>query len=200
MEVMPVFAHPVENTLFLFRSGDGAARRTYAHLADISSFSVLAQMAEQGANGPALSRRTLDSLLDLMRAPADVKKVDAGGGFIHGDALDFASDSSTRLRLSHGITAVPPWVAGHASIAAFAEVDVLIADGAEVYLRGVARRSLAAWFPGIPAAGIQELALCPIVDVPAGTLIHRSNDADSEARLILSGIAEIDSGDGESGG
>jgi hemerythrin len=196
MEVKPVYSpHPVENTLFLFRSGEGQARRTYAHLADISPFSVLQQMADAGKDGPALSRRSLDSLLQIMREPADVKKVDAGGGIIHGNPLDFASDTSPRLLLSHGITAIPPAMVGRASIAGFAEVDLLIPGGAEAHLRQVARKSLAAWFPGILESRIDELARCPIVDVPSGAVMHSSGDDD--VQLILSGIAEAtDSVDG----
>jgi hemerythrin len=188
MEVKPVYSpHPVETTVFFFRSGEGRARRTYAHLADISSFDVLEHMTDASRNGPALSRRSLDSLLHHLAEPADVKKIDAGGSFIHGNALDFTSDTSGRLLLSHGIASVPPELAAHASIAGFAEVDVLISDGAIEHLRSVARASLAAWFPGITGPGIEEIARCPIVDVSAGTTIHPSND--SSARLILSGIA-----------
>jgi hemerythrin len=189
MEVRPVYSpHPVETTVFFFRSGKRAARRTYAHLTDLSSFSVLHNLAVEGKDGAALSRRSHDQLIEKLLEPVDVKKVDAGGGSIHGDALDFSSDSSRRLLLSHGIPSVPPELAERGAIAGFAEVDVLISDGSVEHLRRVASASLKAWFPGVSRALIQELARCPVVEVAAGTEILPSDNPG--ARLILSGIAE----------
>jgi hemerythrin len=56
LEVRPLYSpHPVDTTVFFFRAFDGGAPKTYAHLADIPSLSVLGKLVE-GRNGvPALS-------------------------------------------------------------------------------------------------------------------------------------------------
>ena len=200
MEVRPVYSpHPVETTMFVFRSGRGADRRTYAHLVDLSSRSVLEKMAASQKDGPGLSRQRLASLLRHMREPADVKKVDAGGGAIHGDALDFTTDASPRLLLSHGITVVPDGFSARASIASFGDADVLIPNGTRTYLRQVARLSLAAWFPRLSGDKREELSSCPILDFTVGATVAPGPGAEPDALLILTGIVqETHPGNGQS--
>lgn len=125
LEVLPIHSpHPVETTILRFR----AFGKTYAHWADLSSFQVLDSMARPGpVSGPpppgmdpgAVARVKADYL-----EAADLKKIDAGGGMIHGEADDFAHDSSGLILISH--TDSPgavqrPW----ARIADFGEVTIL---------------------------------------------------------------------------
>jgi hemerythrin len=98
LEVMPVFSpHPVETSLFRFR----AFGRTYAHWADLSSFKVLDSMATDDSSRPGMSKERITRVKADYLEPADLKKLDVGGGMIHGDADDFSRDASAELFLSH---------------------------------------------------------------------------------------------------
>ena len=58
LEVMPVFSpHPVETSVFFFRAFWEKGYRTYAHLADISSFEVLRKMVTRTRRRTASRRR-----------------------------------------------------------------------------------------------------------------------------------------------
>jgi hemerythrin len=180
MSVRPLYSpHPVETTVFFFRVPDGSGTRTYAHLADIPSFDVLGKLAAAGPEGPALSASAHSEFIKELLTPADVKKIDAGGGMIHGDAADFVHDSSTKIIMSHGAAA-----AG----VGFGDQDVLIAGSPEEYCRRAARASLAAWFPGVAGPERDALAAHQLVEVQSGELVHAPGDPD--ARLVLLGIAE----------
>jgi len=118
-EVMPLYApHPVETTVLMFRADCQGAARTYAHLADITSFEILDKL--KGA----------DSVLEPFRREilqqVDVKKLDAGGGLIHGRALDFSQDPSPRIIFSHGMPGLSAEEKTFGAIVAFGAADVLI--------------------------------------------------------------------------
>jgi hemerythrin-like metal-binding protein len=132
LEVRPTMSpHPVETTVFRFRARDGDAYRSYAHLADLASFAVLDSMVVGDPAKPGISAelaaRTKAAYLEV----ADVKKVDVGGGMIHGSAADFALDGSGRLLLSHSSSPIGERDRGRASVASFGEEDVLLARGPE---------------------------------------------------------------------
>ena len=191
MGVRPVYSpHPVETTVFFFRARSGEERRSYSHLADIPSLEVLDGLVKGRGTGPAMSPESRDAFVADVRAPVDLKKIDCGGGLIHGNAGDFAGDRSKRIVLSHGILSIPPELAGNAARVSFGEVDVLFAGGTEEYLRRSARASLASWFPEVAAAELEPLVGCPIRDIPAGTEVRTRKSRTSEVLLILSGVAE----------
>jgi len=128
LEVMPAMSpHPVETTVFRFRARGAEGSRCYAHLADIASFAVLDAMVEKDARKPGISRDLAARTKAIYLKEADVKKIDAGGGMIHGDATDFMGDESGRILLSHGIVSIPPGAGANVSIARFGDEEVLIA-------------------------------------------------------------------------
>lgn len=103
VQVLPLFSpHPVETTVFHFRVSDGQGGwKSYAHLADISSFEVLDAMVQDDPTKPGLASADVQTVKEMYLLPADLKKLDIGGGMIHGHALDFRNDSSGELLLSH---------------------------------------------------------------------------------------------------
>ena len=128
LEVLPTMSpHPVETTVLRFRVRDGDTHRSYAHLADLASFEVLDSMVVGDGALPGitaeLAARTKAAYLEV----ADIKKVDAGGGMIHGDASDFALDGSGRLLLSHGYPQGGFPKGGRTSVALFGDEDILVA-------------------------------------------------------------------------
>jgi len=102
LDVMPVFSpHPVETDVFFFRSKGPGGIKTYAHLADIAAFKVLDKMISDDPAKPGVSSALVAQAKAAYLEKVDIKKLDIGGGMIHGDALDFASDQSGEILLSH---------------------------------------------------------------------------------------------------
>jgi hemerythrin-like metal-binding protein len=185
-EVKPVYSpHPVETTIFFFRAGQGTGRRVYGHLADMPSFEVLDKLAAPGKNGPALSARSREAFLKTVSEPVDLKKVDVGGGLIHGNAADFAHDGSTRLLLSHGIR-VLTGADAVGRIASFGDIDVLIPGP----VRAVADASPAAAPSGIGAA-MDALDRCLLFADVRTDSIRRAVAAAMEKRILPKGGAVL---------
>jgi hemerythrin-like metal-binding protein len=130
LEVLPIMSpHPVETTTFRFRARGEGGSRSYAHLADLASFAVLDSMIVEDRSLPGVSADLAARTKSAYLEPADVKKVDVGGGMIHGSAADFAMDESGRILLSHTSSPAPVEPGGRTTVAFFGEEDVLIARG-----------------------------------------------------------------------
>ena len=98
LEVRPIFSpHPVETTCFYFRAMGPEGYKTYGHMADIASFSVLESMVTDDETAPGMSEARLARTKYEYHVPTNVKKIDIGGGLIHGAALDFKDDPSERI-------------------------------------------------------------------------------------------------------
>ena len=102
LEVMPVFSpHPVETNVFFFRAMWEGGYRVYAHLADIASKAVLENMLLKADTSTPFSKSLFESFTSLIGKGVNLKKIDIGGGMIHGDALDFEGDTSRKIVLAH---------------------------------------------------------------------------------------------------
>ena len=99
MQVKPFYSpHPVETTNFQFRVISENGYKTYSHMADIASFDIIDSMINttEGINSK-MYKQVKKNYLEA----ADVKKIDIGGGMIHGMAKDFKDDESKKVILSH---------------------------------------------------------------------------------------------------
>jgi hemerythrin-like metal-binding protein len=163
LEILPVFSpHPVETTIFRFR-GLG---RSYAHWADLSSFKVLDSMVTADPESPGMAAALVAQVKADYLEPADVKKLDVGGGMIHGEADDFAHDLSGDLLLSHtdspeAVTRPFGRIAGFGEVSLFAELAEGPVGGGGAEPRGGAIETLKTFAflgPGFPAAALPGLA------------------------------------------
>ena len=85
LEVRPVNSpHPVETTIMFFRALWEDGYKTYAHLADIASFDVLRSMITHDPQANGISQDYFESVKKLYLTTVDLKKIDCGGGLIHG--------------------------------------------------------------------------------------------------------------------
>ncbi len=187
VEAKPVYSpHPVETTIFFFRAGEGGAAKVYAHLADIPSIDVIEKLSAPGPNGAALSAAGKAAFLKALRDPADVKKIDGGGGLIHGNAADFAGDRSVRLLLSHGVSAGTGIPGRETAMVSFGDVDVLIP--------GPPRPAeTAALAPTAPAEGAAMAALgrCPLFDTVRLRTVREAIAASMERRSLARGSTAV---------
>lgn len=156
VEVFPIPApHPVENSLFRFRKAGGGGK-CYAHWADLTSFAVMESLAASPDPEAAMPRSIIDRSHTEYLEFAEVKKVDAGGGMIHGEARDFAADRSTELLLSHCPAPGAALTQRQSRTAEFGEVSSLEEGGGpsleEIVLRALLRR-----FPTTPQPQLEML-------------------------------------------
>jgi hemerythrin len=196
MEVMPIFSpHPVENTVFVFRVNHDNGDRTYAHLADIVSRSVLTRMLEDLPEGDtSLSHDYIDAVHARYLTPATLKKIDAGGGLIHGDPFDFAQDTSSKVVFAHRATPYSREELEIGSEASFGAVDVLVPSSQD-YLRQRAHRFLSQIFPEADNYRLNALVRSPVETYNAGSIILKRDFTTDDVYLLLTGTVEQNQAD-----
>jgi hemerythrin len=191
LEVRPVFSpHPVETSVFFFRALWEGGYRSYAHLADISSFEVLRRMVTADPKKNGISQVFYDSCTLALLEPADLKKIDVGGGLIHGMAEDFASDSSKSLVLAHTSVPLTPAQKAIGSGASFAQDDVLVPTHCD-YLLLAGRACLQEYFPTAPGHDMEMLSNCPVTGFPPDSIILRAGAPVQSIHLVLSGLVQM---------
>jgi hemerythrin len=191
LEVRPTSSpHPVETTILFFRTLWGSGYKSYAHLADIVSLPVFEAMIEEDPDKSGISRDYYNKIKSEYLTPVTVKKVDIGGGMIHGDANDFRMDTSEKIILSHTATALSDVQREIGSNASFGIADVLI-PSTQDYTKQKAFHHLSNYFPTAPKYELQMFLNCPAVDFNPGTIIFKNGQFNNNVYLILSGILEV---------
>lgn len=190
MEVMPIDSpHPVENTVFVIRVRDDDSYKTYAHWADIVSLDVLRRLLAKPPAAGVVPPGYLERVRAAYLTPATVKKIDAGGGMIHGEPRDFADDESDKIILAHRAGPYSAEQLQVGSNAIFGAVDVLIPSSQD-YQRQHAYGHLARAFPEASPGELNGLLRSPIVDFNAGTILLRQGHLTRHLYLLLSGTVE----------
>ncbi len=191
LEVRPtVSPHPVETTIFTFRVLWEGGYRTYSHLADIVSFGVLDAMINSDNSTPGLSPERAKAIKDLYLEPVDLKKIDIGGGMIHGNASDFANDGSARLLLAHTARDLSDSERRIGSGAPFGTLDVMI-PGEQNFLLRDASEFLKSYFPTVPMERLHMLLNNRIATFNPETIITSAGKIPEEIYLLLAGKVEM---------
>lgn len=191
MDVMPVFSpHPVETTILRFRAMWEGGFRTYTHLADICRLSVLQSFVNEDTTQPGISQAMYDQVARDYLVPANVKKIDVGGGMIHGDAYDFRDDESGKVILAHTSQRNTRAQKAIGSSASFGTVDVLIPSNHD-FIWPYAFEALDTYFPGIPRHQIRVLLNNPVVTFNPGTILVKERVVNDQIYLLLSGSVEM---------
>jgi hemerythrin len=191
LEVKPVFSpHPVETTVMFFRTLDHRGYRSYAHLADIASLKLLRRMVTDDPQAPGISQEMFDRTKADYLEPADLKKLDIGGGMIHGDAEDFQEDASGKIVLAHTALPLSPRQKEIGSGAPFGTVDVLIPSHQD-YVRSYAFHSLSSYFPKVQSSRLRVLLNNPVVRFNPETNILKAGVRTKCVYLLLTGQVEM---------
>ncbi len=190
MEVMPIYSpHPVENNIFVFRAIDDDGYKSYAHWADIVAFDVLQKLLAVRPASEVLPKDYLESVREHYLTPVSIKKLDSGGGLIHGQPLDFASDKSGKIILAHRAGAFSREELGVGSQASFGSVEILIASSQD-YLRRQAYRFLSDILPLASPDKLDTLMRSSIETYNAGAIILKKGASTKQVFLLLSGTVE----------
>ncbi len=191
LEVMPVFSpHPVETSILFFRTLWEDGHKTYAHLADIVALKILKGMVTDNPSENGVTRKYFDLVKSTYLTRVHVKKIDVGGGLIHGDAEDFIEDRSDKIILSHTSSELSPKQKEIGSGAPFGMVDVLIPT-AHNYLNTYAVDFLQSYFPTAPICQLNILLNGEIVHFNPESILIRRGTAPGDIFLVLTGNVEL---------
>ncbi|GAB0055780.1 Bacteriohemerythrin [Candidatus Magnetaquicoccaceae bacterium FCR-1] len=190
LEVRPINSpHPLETTIFIFRSLWQDGYRSYAHFADIVALEVLERMITDDPSRPGIDRAYFERIRAEYLTPATLKKLDIGGGMIHGVAKDFKHDPSERILLAHLARELTPEEREIGSNAPHGMMDVLIA-GQSDFARRSAFAFLQSALPDIPIHQLRILLNNPIVHFKPGMILLKEGESPKSLYLILTGAVE----------
>ncbi len=195
LEVLPIVSpHPVETTIFVFRAMWEGGYKSYGHFADIASFKVLEGMiVEPDESGeyktPGISKDFFNTVKQNYRIPLNLKKIDIGGGMIHGDSLDFKSDKSDKLILAHTSLELTPQQKEIGSGATFGNVDILIQSQQNYEWRN-AHDFLMSYFD-VPHSELRPILNGEIVRFNPETILIKEGETKNDIYLILTGNIEM---------
>lgn len=189
LEVLPAYSpHPVDTTILFFRALCKEGFKTYAHFADIASFDVLKKLKKgaKSALGKEIDRRVRQTYL----SPATVKKLDIGGGMIHGDAEDFRNDDSEKIILSHIDRALSLNEKEIGSNSSFGMQDILIRREHSLY-DPLIPDTVAELYPEVPKEEREVLENCPVRMYTVGSIILKRGARNGTIFLLLKGLVEL---------
>jgi len=190
LSVLPLLSpHPLETTIFRFKASGPNGPLTYAHYAALSSFAVIDSMVTDDPAAPGISRVFAERAKAEYLESAEVKKVDVGGGMIHGDARDFAGDASGLLLLSHTSPPISKEEYGFGAVASFGDETVIV-PAREDYAAARAGDFLKAYFPDSGEGGIGALLKGLRSRPVEGETLLRAGTVPDSVLLVLSGLVE----------
>jgi len=191
LQVFPSYSpHPVETNVFLFRTPWEGGFKQYMHLADISSLDLLEKMLIKDDQANPISQGIYRQMKKLIEGAVNIKKVDIGGGMIHGEAEDFQVDKQSKILLSHTGRKLNFKEKEIGSSASFGLADVLIPSNRDYYMKS-AYNYLSRYFPDVPVQEIQLLLNNDIIIINVGDIIIKKELAQTPLFLILSGVVEV---------
>ena len=189
--VKPTFSpHPVECANFTFRVIAEDGYKSYAHLADIASFDVINGMVTKDKKEAGISQEFFEKIRSEYLNPVDIKKIDIGGGLIHGKAIDFENDESKRIILSHTSLDLTQEEKEIGSRASFGIMDVLIPSNANQTTR-YAKRYLNAFFPKLDFTYFRDILNCPVILFNPGDILIKKGQKSYHTYLTLTGSVEM---------
>lgn len=195
LEIKPLYSpHPVETNIFIFRTLAEDGYRSYSHYADIVALKVLKGMVAKNPGDLGISEEGYQEVLEKYRIPASLKKIDIGGGMIHGEAADYKGDQSQKIILSHTSLTLTGEQRKIGSSAAFGTTDVLIPDYTHLAMRR-AYEYMRAYFPGPAENQIRSLLNNAVETFNPGTIIFKEDEVSEDIYLVLTGTVEILRGD-----
>ncbi|MCK5445751.1 MAG: cyclic nucleotide-binding domain-containing protein, partial [Rhodospirillaceae bacterium] len=190
LEVKPIFSpHPVETTIFQFRCLGEEGYRTYAHYADMSSFEVLENMITDDDQAPGISQAMYDETKMNYLKAANLKKIDVGGGMIHGMAADFEDDKSNKIVLAHLARALSPAEKLIGSGSPFGTSDTLV-PAHQKYSWRIAFKFLQDYFPDIPTHCLQPLLNNPVETFNPESILIKEGEFSQDTYIVVFGNVE----------
>ena len=192
LEVKPILVpHPIETNIFYFRAFYNNGFKSFGHLADLTSFSILKSMVVDEKGKIGVTQEYYDRTVNNYLEKATLKKVDIGGGMIHGSVNDFKNDRSNKLLLSHTSVELTEREKQLGSSAPFGTIDVLIKAEQNNYFYKYAYTYLHAYFPEAPSYAIKMILNYEIKTFNPQSIIIKDGEVNHFIYLILTGNVEM---------
>ena len=191
LEVKPIFSpHPVETSILVFRALGKDGYKTFGHFADIVALDVLKKMITDDPEANGISQEWFDEIRADYMEPLDIKKIDIGGGLIHGMAEDFRNDPTEKIIMSHTSKELTNHQKEIGSGAPFGMLDILIPSH-QNYVRRYALFYMQAYFPSAPVHQIRMLLNNPLILFNPESIVLKGDSRNSNIYLILTGEVEV---------
>ena len=191
VQVQPRFSpHPVETNIYYFKYQEGGEKKIFGHLADIVSSAVLGRMKNPEAKYH-ISEDFFDKTLQSYLEQTDVKKIDAGGGMIHGEVVDFAKDPSEKLILAHSSLPFSEEQLASACTTEFGTSDLRVPLDHETFFQDKALQWLRQRFPSLKKEVLKELITEQTEEIPRGNKILTRVQEAGYIPLLLTGRVEL---------
>ncbi|MEG3637822.1 bacteriohemerythrin [Magnetococcus sp. PR-3] len=190
LEAQPIFSpHPVETNIFIFRTMAPEGYKTYAHFADIVALDVLEGMVTDDDQAPGISRAYFDTVKAAYLTEVNLKKIDIGGGMIHGVAKDFKEDQSDKILLSHTAFELSDEEKEIGSNSPHGFTDTLMSS-----VTDPARRSafnyIQRYYPDAPIYQLRLMINSPMVEINPGTIMLKEGDTPQTILLVINGVVD----------
>ncbi|WP_135079915.1 cyclic nucleotide-binding domain-containing protein [Terasakiella sp. SH-1] len=191
LEVRPRLSpHPVETAVLQFRALGPDGYKTYGHYADIVALDVLKGMISEDEQAPGVTQEFYDTVQEHYLEEMDVKKIDIGGGLIHGAAQDFKKDRSKKIILSHTSLPLTADQREIGSGAPFGTTDVLIPSHQES-TRRYAFEYLQTYLPNVPTHALRTLINSGVETFNPETILIKEGEKAEDIFLLLTGSVEM---------
>jgi len=139
---------------------------------------------------PGVSQRFYDKVVADYATSADVKKIDIGGGMIHGVVDDFRADTSGKIVLAHIARDLTVAEKEIGSGAPFGSVDVIIPGDNHFAWRN-AFEGLRTCFPDAPHHDIRMLLNSPLVVYNPESILLRQGQPVTHMFLVVTGMVDM---------
>jgi hemerythrin len=185
LEVKPFFSpHTVETSAFNFRVKDKNGYKTYSHLSDTINLTEFNAIAKE--NPEIFKKADFAQVEDNYLAKVDLKKIDVGGGTIHGHLEDYKNDKSGILVMAHTSVALKPTGSNFINVS-FGDTHTLIEDKGLSYLKTKSILFLGRYFNTLEKEQIETLADSPYRSFEPGETVASQNGS-KKIKLIISGL------------
>jgi hemerythrin len=201
LEVKPILSpHPVENNIFLFRTIWEDENRVYkdledrykiyGHFADLTSLKVLQNMIKKNDDDLGITQEFYDRMVRYYLSECDIKKIDIGGGMIHGEVEDFIEDKSSKIILAHtSNNEHSAFVKSIGSSASFGTIDILI-DNNYDFKVDYTKKYVTDIFPNLKPYQLSMFLNLDYTTFNPGSILIKQNEISSDIYLVITGISE----------
>ena len=190
LEIKPIIsAHPVETTIFIFRTYFNNKYYSYGHFADIASSDTLKNMLISDKNKFGITKEFYEKTIKVHSQKLDIKKIDIGEGFVHGNSEDFIDDKSKKIVLAHTSKELTKKQLKIGVNAPFGSQDVLIPATID-YDKTSIKQFLQSSFPTLLEEELKPFFNFEIVHFNPQDVLHNENEKINTLYLIINGQVE----------
>ncbi len=194
MQVQPIYSpHTVETNIFNFRVFDGQNHKIYSHLADTINFKEFKIIIDKSPE--IFAKNEFEILKDRYLSKVNLKKIDVGGGLIHGHLSDYKDDQSDLLVMAHTSSVLESDRENVINVN-FGDSHPLILKEDFNLLKSKSLKFLKKYFNTLEDEQLDLLVNQKISRFEPGQVVGSVDEEQKKLMLILSGLVYYENNDG----